>query len=174
MNINFKGGYFNFNFLNQIRLDFVQWVHGLLDIVQSAWTPWTLSRVSMDNVQTVLWVHGQCPLSPWTMSTESMDIVQSGWSHWTLSTDSLDFVQSIHGHCSDCPLSPWTMSRESTESMDFLQTDWVCTKFHLSGSETHFLQGVHNNYVSTLTSQNSTLHKCKLKMCISSKRQIFK
>ena len=119
MNINFKGGYFNFNILSK--------------------SDWTLSSQSMDNVQSVhglsghcpvhldfiQGVHGQCPdcpLSPWTMSTESMDIVQSGWSHWTLSMDSLDFVQSIHRYCPDCPLSPWTMSRESTESMDFLQT----------------------------------------------------
>ena len=92
-----------FIFFNQIRLDFVQWVHGQsmdsVDIVQFAWTP-------MDNVKTVHWVHGHCPLSPWIISTESMDIVQSGWSHWTLSMDSMNFVQSIHGHCPDCPLSP--------------------------------------------------------------------
>ena len=40
-------------------------------------------------------VHGQCPPSPWTMSTQSMDI-----------------VLSVHGQC---PLSPWAMS---TQSMD--------------------------------------------------------
>ena len=82
------------------------------------WTQWILSSlpwlsglcpglVSMDNVQTVHWVPGECPLSPWTISTESMDIVQSGWSHGTLSMDSLDFVQSIHGLCPDCPVNPW-------------------------------------------------------------------
>ena len=120
MKINFKGGCFNFNFFkpNQTGLCPVSpWTKSSqsMDIVQSAWTLWTLSRVSMNNVQTVHWVHGQCPLSPWTMSTESMDIVQSGWSHWTLSMDSLAFFQSIHGHC--------PMSRLSTESM--VNVHWV-------------------------------------------------
>ena len=105
-------------------MDSVDIVHGhypiRLDSLDK--TLWTLSRVSMDNVQTVHWVHGQCPLSPWTMSTESMDIVQSGWSHWTLSRVSIDIVQTINWVHGKCPLSPWTMSRESTESMDFLQT----------------------------------------------------
>ena len=40
-----------------------------LDIVQSEWGPWTLSRVSMDIVQTFHLFNGKCP-------GESMDIVQ--------------------------------------------------------------------------------------------------
>ena len=64
-------------------------VHGL-----SRHCPWMLSGWSIG-----MTVHGQCPLSPWIMSTESMDIIHS--------------VQGqFRGHCS---LSPWTMS---TESMD--------------------------------------------------------
>ena len=55
--------------------------------VESPWTQWTLSGWSIGTR-----VHGQCPLSPWTMSTESMDN-----------------VHCVHGHC------PWTMS---TQSMD--------------------------------------------------------
>ena len=124
MNINFKGGYLNFIYFNQSRLDFVQWFHGQcpvnpwtqwtlsMDVVQSAWTPWTLSRVSMDNVQTVHWVNGQCPLNPWTLST--------GWSGlcpeypWTLSrlsTESMVNVHWVHGQCPGSPLSPWTFYR---------------------------------------------------------------
>ena len=49
---------------------------------------------------------GNCPLSPWTMSTESID------------NDSVDIVLSS---CSNTPAGqcPWKMS---TETMDFLQT----------------------------------------------------
>ena len=73
MNINFKGDYFNFNFLTK--------------------SDWTLSSESMDIVQSqdfVQGAHGQCPdcpLSPWTMSTVSMDNAQG--VHWVhrLSTD---------------------------------------------------------------------------------------
>ena len=61
-------------------------------------------------------VHGQCPLSPWTISTETMDNVyglsgQCLWTHWTLSMDPRSNTPT--GQCQ------WTMS---TESMDFLQT----------------------------------------------------
>ena len=135
MNINFKGGYLNLNFFfNQIRLDLVQWVHGQcpvspwtqwtlsMDIVQSAWTPGTLSRMSMDNVQTVRWVHGQCPLNPWRLSSLAGFTGLCPWTHWTLSRVSMDTVQTVHWVHGKCPLCPWTMSRESTESMDFLQT----------------------------------------------------
>ena len=132
MNINFKGGYFNFNFFNQIRLDFVQWIHGQCpvspwthwtlstDIVQSAWTPLTFSRVPMDNVQTVLWVHGQCPLSPWTMSTESMDNVHWIHGHCPVWLVSLAFVHGLLGLCQEYP---WTLSRLSNESM--VNVHWV-------------------------------------------------
>ena len=44
-----------------------QWTE-YIDIVQSEWAPWTLSRVSMDCPD--------FPLIPWTMSRESMNIVQ--------------------------------------------------------------------------------------------------
>ena len=66
--------------------------------VESPWTQWTLSGWSIGTR-----VHGQCPLSPWTMSTQSMDS-----------------VHSVHGQC---PLRPWTMSLNpwtmSTQSLHF-------------------------------------------------------
>ena len=58
-------------------------VHGLSEHCPAG----VLERRSMDNVH---WVHGQCPLSPWSMSTQSMDN-----------------VQPVHGQC---PLITWTMS----------------------------------------------------------------
>ena len=45
MNINFKAGYFNFNFFNQIR--------------------WTLSMDSLDFAQSIRGHCPDCPLSPW-------------------------------------------------------------------------------------------------------------
>ena len=102
-----------------------QWVHGQCPV--SPWTQWTLSSPPGSP--------GLCPGCPWSMSrlsSESMDnvhwihdIVQSGRCHWTLSIDSLDFVQTVHWVHGKYPLSPWTMSKESTESMDFLQMDWL-------------------------------------------------
>ena len=53
-----------------------------MDIVQSGWSHWTLSRVSIDVVQTVHWVHGKCPLSPRTMSRESTFYRRVLW--WTV------------------------------------------------------------------------------------------
>ena len=114
MNINFKGGYFNFIFFNRSdwtrsseSMDNVQSVHGLSGLC-GHWP------VCLDFVQGV---HGQCPdypLSPWTMSTESMDIVQSGWSHWTLS------MVNVHG--------------QYPGSMDFLQMGrWGLESFNLAG-----------------------------------------
>ena len=87
------------------------------DIVQSAWT---LSRVSVDNVHTFHWVHGQCPGSPWTLSRETVENVHWVHGHCPVWVGSLDFVQSIHGHCPDFPLIPWKMSRES---MDIVKGD---------------------------------------------------
>ena len=141
MNINFKGGYFNFNFLTKsdwtlssqsmdnvqsvhglsghcpVRLDFVQCVHGQCpDCPLSAWTMFT---ECMDNVH---WVHGQCPLNPWTLSSLACLTGLCPWTHWTLSRVSMDIVQTVHWVHGKCPLSPWTMSSKSTESMDFLQT----------------------------------------------------
>ena len=58
-------------------------------------SPWTMSRESMDNVQRV---YGQCPGS---------DCGQCSLSPWTLSVvcvGSLDIVQSIYGHYPDFPL----------------------------------------------------------------------
>ena len=99
--LNFKGGYINFIFCNQIRLDKNQWrtvqsVHRL-----PGDCPWTLSSPPG--------LSGLCPGCPWTMSrmsTQSMDIVQFGWSHFGL-----------------CPECPWTLSRLSTESM--VNVYWV-------------------------------------------------
>ena len=82
-----------------------------MDIVQSAWTPWTLSRVCPD-----------CPLNPWTLSSLAGLTGLCPWIHWTLSRVAMDIIQTVHWVHGKCPLSPWTMSRESTESMDFLQT----------------------------------------------------
>ena len=61
-------------------MDNVHWVHG-----QYPLSPWTLSTQSMDNVHSV---HGQCPLRPWTMSTKSMDNVHSihGLFPWVFPT----------------------------------------------------------------------------------------
>ena len=59
-------------------------------------------RLEYWNMDNVHWVHGQCPLSPWMMSTQSMDIVHSPW---TMSTETVDNVHWIDGHY---PLSPWT------------------------------------------------------------------
>ena len=61
----------------------------------------------MDNI------HGQCPLSPWKLSTESMDIA--------------------HGLSGHCPVHSfqyysWTMS---TESMDFLRTGLLYHTYYL-------------------------------------------
>ena len=73
-------------------------------------------------------VHGQCPVSPWTQWTLSMDIVQHPGCPWTMSslfTESMDNVHWIHGHCPVwlvsldfvhgltglCPECPWTLSR---------------------------------------------------------------
>ena len=76
-----------------------------MDTVPSVWVPWTLSRFSMDIVQTIhlfqddgqyLGRYGQCPLSPWTLS-------------------------SMCGFPGLCPDFPWTLSRLSTYSMDNIQ-----------------------------------------------------
>ena len=135
MNINFKGGYFNFSFFNQIRLDKVQWVHGQCPVSLSGlclWTlsslpcPWTMSRLSTKSMDNVHYIHGQYPLNPWTLSS------LAGLTRlcpWNLFRVSMDIVQTIHWAHGKCPLSPWTISRESTDSMDFLQTglvwDWA-------------------------------------------------
>ena len=49
-------------------------------------------------------IHGQCPLSPWKLSTESMD----------LAMDSVDIVQSTRSNTTagQCPLSTWTFYRQ--------------------------------------------------------------
>ena len=68
-------------------------------------------------------VHGQCPdcpLSPWTMSTEWMDNVHWIHGHCPVWLVSLDFV---HGLTGLCPQYPWTLSRLSTESM--VNVHWV-------------------------------------------------
>ena len=114
MNINFKGSYFNFKFLTESdwtlsneSMDNVQSVHGL-----SGHCP-----VRLDSLAFVQGVHGRCPdcpLSPWTMSTESMDNVHWIHGHCPVWLVSLDFV---HGFTRPCPEYPWTLSRLSTESM---------------------------------------------------------
>ena len=123
MNINFKVGYFNFNFFKQIRLDFVQWVHWQCPV-----SPWTQSRLSSESMDNVHWVHGQCPLNPWTLSSLAGLTGLCPWTHWTLSRVSMDIVQTVHWVHGKCPLSSWTVSRDSTESMDFLQTGFIYCK----------------------------------------------
>ena len=120
MDINFKGGYFNFNFLTKSdwtlssqSMDNVQSVHGL-----SGHCP-----VHLDSLDFVQGVHGQCPdcpLSPLTMSTESMDNVHWIHGHCPVWLVSLDF---IHGLLRLGPEYPWTLSRLSTESM--VNVHWV-------------------------------------------------
>ena len=58
---------------------------GVLECEQCPLSPWTMTTQSMGSVHSV---HGQCPLSPWTMSTESMDIVHSvhGLFPWVYTT----------------------------------------------------------------------------------------
>ena len=46
-----------------------------MDIDQSEWAPWTLSRGSMDIVQYYYLFHGKCPGSLLTLSRETMDSV---------------------------------------------------------------------------------------------------
>ena len=76
------------------------------------WAQWTLSCWSIGTwtmstkVHNVHSVHGYCPLSPWTMSTQSMDNV-----HWD------------HGLY---PLNPWTVS---TQIMEFFP--WVFPTLYL-------------------------------------------
>ena len=67
-------------------MDKIQWFTG-------PWTMFSQSTESMDNVH---WVHGQCPLNPWTLSS---------------------FTGFVHGLTGLCPECPWTLSRLSTESM---------------------------------------------------------
>ena len=71
-------------------MDSVDIVHGhclagVLERGQCPLSPWTMSTQSMGNVHSV---HGQCPLRPWTMSAESMDIVHSvhGLFPWVFTT----------------------------------------------------------------------------------------
>ena len=75
--------------------------HPVTPSVESPWMQWTLSGWSIGTQ-----VHGQCPLRPWTMATQSMDIVHSVHGQcplrpWTMSTESMDNVHSVHG------LFPW-------------------------------------------------------------------
>ena len=58
---------------------------------------------------------GQCPLSPWKLSTESMDNVHRVW---TMTMDSVDIVQSNRSN-TPAGQCPWKMS---TEAMD-ISTD---------------------------------------------------
>ena len=132
--------------LSTESMDNVQGVHGhspgrqwtmcteSMDIVQSEWAPWVLSRVSMDIVQTFHLVHGHSPGIPWTLSRETVDNV-----YW------------IHGYCPvlvsslDCPLNPWTLSRLSTDSMDNVQgvhghwpgSPWIQWTFYRQGIPLH-------------------------------------
>ena len=61
-----------------------------------------LSSESMDNVH---WVHGQCPLNPWSLSSLAGLTGLCPWTHWTLSRVSMDIVQTVHcvhGKCLEC------------------------------------------------------------------------
>ena len=131
-----KRGYSNSSFLNQFSQD-KEWtlsmynVHGFsghcpvcLDIVQGIsgqcphlpLSPWTLSRESMDIVPGDT---GQCPLSPWTLSSLSGLPGLCPEYPWTLSRLSTDSM--------DCPGSPWTLSRETMDSVDILLFSLDCT-----------------------------------------------
>ena len=123
MNINFKRSYFNFSFFNQIRLDKVQSVHGpsglclwLLSSLPGLCPgcPWTMSRLSTESMDNVHWVHEQCPLNPWTLSSLACLTGLCPWTHWTLSrlsTKSIVNVHLVHGKNPGSPLSPWTFYR---------------------------------------------------------------
>ena len=94
-------------------MDNVQSVHGLSGHC----------LVHLDSLAFVQGVHGQCPdcpLSPWTMSTESMENVHWIHGHCPVWLVSLDFVHRLTGLC---PEYPWTLSRLSTESM--VNVHWV-------------------------------------------------
>ena len=75
-------------------------------------------------------VYGQCPLSPWTMSTESMEKPLSTWTvmsrlKWTgqCPLDSMDIVHGIHGLSS--PVSLWTLSMDSVQQKCCMLTQWT-------------------------------------------------
>ena len=107
-------------------MDSVDIVHRLCPAGVFGHCPWTLSGWSIGTR-----VHGQYPLSPWTMSTESMDIVHSvhgqcPLSPWTMFTETMDNVHWIHGQC---PLSrlafslgfPYTLYSSLTKLNAYIQ-----------------------------------------------------
>ena len=71
----------------------------------------------------VQWVHGLCPVGPWTMSCQPMNIVQSAWIHRLCPECSWTISQGLTGLTRLCPWTHWTLSRLSTESM--VNVHWV-------------------------------------------------
>ena len=74
----------------------------------------TCSQLHILFTCTFYWVHGQCPLSPWTLYTQSMDNVYSVHGQCplcplTISTETMD---NVHWDYGQCPLSPWTFSQD--------------------------------------------------------------
>ena len=148
MNINFKGSTVTSIFLTKstwtLSSEFMDNVQSLLGLGgHCPWTlsslpghpwlcsgcPWTMSRLPTESMDSVHWVHGQCPLNLWTLSSLAGLTGLCPWTHWTLPRVSMDIVQTVHWVHGKCPLSPWTISRESTESMDFLQTFMMVLAF---------------------------------------------
>ena len=89
-----------------------------LDKVQRAHSDWTKS---MDSVDIVHCLPGQCPWTPWIMSMglfESLDKVHGYSGQSPGSPLRLDNVHGLSGHC---PLFPWRMlSMDSVESVDIV------------------------------------------------------
>ena len=136
--------------------DIVQWVHVQcqvspltqwtlsMDFIQSTWT---LSRVSMDNVQIVHWVHGQCALNLWHCPVYLVSLVfvpgltglcpEYSYTLSRLFIESMVNVHWVHGQCLGSPLSPWTFYRRVTPtppSLDltngmFFDILWKSTSF---------------------------------------------
>ena len=69
-----------------IQLDNVHWVHG-----HCPFSPWTLSTQSMDNVH---WIHGQCPLSPWTFFFPTLYLVKN-YSNPTKLNAYIQFIMHV-------------------------------------------------------------------------------
>ena len=96
----------------QVCPDFVQGISG--QCPHFPLSPWTLSRESMDIVQGE---SGQCPLSPSTLSSLSGLPGLCPEYPRTLSRLSTDSMDNVH-----CPGSPWTLSRKPMDSVDILQS----------------------------------------------------
>ena len=64
-------------------------------------------------------VYGQCPMSPWTMSTGLSG--HCSWIQWSLSSSvSLNIVHGLSGRC---PWTPWTLA--SLDIFDIVHGLWT-------------------------------------------------